>query len=70
MTVNGILEKGLLDYGFSLEENEDFVDLKHNGKIIATWYGSAAIEESIRTCAWAWKRRHERQRVSGKKEGV
>lgn len=59
MILKDILEKELLDYGFSLEENEDFVDLKHNDKIIATWYSSSATTKSIRTCAWAWKRRHE-----------
>ena len=58
-TLNDILEKELQDYGFSLEDDEDFVHLRLNGKIIATWASLAATQESIRTCAWAWKKRHE-----------
>lgn len=58
-TVNDILEKELLDYGFTLEDDEDCVDLKHNDKIIATWYSSAATAKAIRLTAWSWMKRQK-----------
>lgn len=61
MKLAGILDKDLEDLGLSLEEEEDYLDLKHGAQVIGRWYPSAASIGKIEKVAWEWARNHDRQ---------
>jgi len=48
------LLKYVNDRGLSLEEDEDFVYLKHGGETLAVWYAQAADIGEIRRTALSW----------------
>jgi len=51
MILDGILGEDLLEYGFHVEDDEDFVYLRCKGIIIATWNSSIAQPSAIRMVA-------------------
>lgn len=49
----------LIRRGFRLEDDEDFVQLWHRGKLVATWYTSTATLDLIKQAARAWLKEHK-----------
>jgi hypothetical protein len=54
MILNSILDKRMEDLGLYLEEDEDFVYLKHEGEILEVFNAHSADKQEIVRVAASW----------------
>jgi len=65
MRATGILDKKLEALGFSLEEEEDFLYLKHRGKPVATFNATRVTINMVRNIARILSRGYDKRGISG-----
>lgn len=58
MSIHWILGPELEQQDFRLYDEEDYVELWHRGKLVATWYTSTATLDLIKEAARAWLKEH------------
>lgn len=61
MKLQGILAEYIENVGLYLEDDEDFVYLKHDGEVLAVWHAASASKEDIIKTALKWATVYKRE---------
>lgn len=64
MSANAILSDDLVALGLYIEEDDNYIYLKHKDKVIGQWWKPSARLVAIRTVAQSWAQRHRKEIAS------